>query len=123
MKGETMKQHITPKQFKEISKEQSIELFDFNARDWRGCEDDFYTYHHKKITVGKMIEILDNSEYSYDIKRCKNRNNWILIQLLESGLNRSLKDRDVVDRLDSQMFESDKLCDVLWEAIKMMIKN
>lgn len=49
-----MKQHITPKQAKEVTEDQFYSMFDEIVK-----RDDWANYHHKKVTVGKMIEFLD----------------------------------------------------------------
>lgn len=48
-----MKQHILPKQAKELTEEQFYDLFEeiVPRKDWAN-------YHHKKVTVGKLIEII-----------------------------------------------------------------
>jgi hypothetical protein len=54
--GSPIKQHITPKQALELSEEQFYLLFPdgiVKRKDWAN-------YHHKKVTIGKMIEILDS---------------------------------------------------------------
>ncbi len=51
-----MKQHILPKQFKEMDEDAAIHLFDLVPRE------DWYKYHHKKVTIGKMIEVLERKE-------------------------------------------------------------
>lgn len=48
-----MKQHITPKQAKQLTETQFYSLFDeiVPRADWAN-------YHHKKVTIGKLIEVL-----------------------------------------------------------------
>lgn len=48
-----MKHHITPNQAKEVTESQFYSLFTeiVHRRDWAN-------YHHKKMTIGKMIECL-----------------------------------------------------------------
>lgn len=58
-----MKQHITPKQAKELTKEKFYELFpDLVIRN------DWSNYHHKKITIGKMLEVLKEHNIEIEIK-------------------------------------------------------
>jgi hypothetical protein len=84
-----MKQHISPKQLKEITKVQFYTLLpDFVIRN------DWSEYHHKKITIGKMIEIL--------IDRDVNVSNIL-----------KLKDNK----------EAKNLCNILWIEIKKMIRE
>lgn len=51
-----MKQHITPAQALEITEDQFYSLFDeiVKRKDWAN-------FHHKKVTIGKCIELLDFS--------------------------------------------------------------
>ena len=51
-----MKQHITPVQALEITEEQFYSLFDeiVKRKDWAH-------FHHKKVNIGKCIELLDFS--------------------------------------------------------------
>lgn len=48
-----MKQHILPKQAKQLTEPQFYELFEeiVPRKDWAN-------YHHKKVTIGKLIEVL-----------------------------------------------------------------
>ncbi|PLS19150.1 hypothetical protein CVD28_01710 [Bacillus sp. M6-12] len=48
-----MKQHIVPKQAKQLTEQQFYDLFEeiVPRKDWAN-------YHHKKVTVGKLIEVL-----------------------------------------------------------------
>jgi hypothetical protein len=110
-----MKQHITPKQVSEVSKEYFYSLFEELVD-----RDDWADFHHKKMTIGKMIEIIDGSEYTYDIKRCKRSKNWIILEYIESEKDLNLKDRCIMDRYDSYAINSTELSDVLWEVIKQM---
>lgn len=60
-----MRQHITPKQAKQLTKEQFYSLFpDLVIRD------DWANYHHKKITIGKIIEILKDKGVKIEISIC-----------------------------------------------------
>jgi len=88
-----LKQHITPKQALEISEDQFYSLFPegvVKRTDWAN-------YHHKKINIGKMIEILKFptikpiSDYHH---------NWVVILP------------------NTNLFEAKELCDALWVAVK-----
>lgn len=103
-----MKQHITPKQFQELPKEISCKVFDLNARDWRGYKDDFYGYHHKKITIGKMIETLMDKGYHYTIEYGK-------LYIWEMGDITTKKVFCPDIKLDTL------LCDALWDAVKYIL--
>jgi len=49
-----LKQHITPSQAQEITEEQFYSLFDEIVK-----RDDWANFHHKKVTIGKCIEIIN----------------------------------------------------------------
>jgi len=53
-----VKQHILPKQAKEITEEQFYSLFPGKLHDNVVERKDWANFHHKKITIGKMIELL-----------------------------------------------------------------
>lgn len=95
-----MKQHITPKQFKEMSQEKTIELFGFIKRK------DFYNYHHKKITIGKMIEILQD------------KNIRALSEIL-IDYHRYLDDYKDAEFSFNYSYNG-FLCDALWDEIKFL---
>lgn len=85
-----MKQHIKPDQFKQMDDIFAMVLFDLVPRK------DWYRYHHKKVTIGKMIEILQE------------------------------KDKDSLSRVllsyhDHLVHNVDyNLCDKLWEHVKSL---
>ena len=87
-----MKQHILPKQAKEITKEQFYKLFPdlVDRKNWAD-------YHHKKITMGKMMEFLWEKKAP------------LTVHLVFSG-NAENKD---------ESFEN--LCNVLWEQVKSYV--
>lgn len=91
-----MKQHITPSQAKEITEEQFYKLF--KNQHWECVHrKDWADYHHKKVTIGKMIEILitnnvEDLHYIFDI--------WFS---------------------DIKYGQKSELCDTLWEEIKSIL--
>ena len=88
-----MKQHITEKQLNELTIKQSAKLmYSFGDDDLAGGED---------VTIGKMIEILNSLEWTLSLKQ---NSNWAYVSVV-SGIN-------------AFGFESKKLCDALWEAVK-----
>lgn len=95
-----MKQHITPKQAKEITEEQFYALFDTIVK-----REDWANFHHKKVTIGLMIEFLYNNGWNIKIENIKD------CFYVED--NKSTK--IVVFELE--------LCDALWEAVKRFIKG
>lgn len=64
-----MKQHITPAQEKQLTEEQFYSLFEeiVPRSNWAN-------YHHRKMTVGKMIEILGD----VTINRTSDHKEWIV---------------------------------------------
>lgn len=87
-----MKQHITPKQAQEVSKEQFYSAFEelVNRKDWA-------TYHHKKMTIGKMMEILKN----FSVSSAKGNVKWT-VYLPEERMT----------------FQDKELVNALWKAVK-----
>lgn len=82
-----MKYHITPKQAKEITEEQFYSMFNEIVR-----RDDWANYHHKKMTIGKMIDFLDE----VTISKSSTSNRWIV----------------------NDTYFGKELTDALWEAVK-----
>ena len=107
-----MKEHILPKQASEITEEQFYQLFE--SQHW-GCvkRKDWAYYHHKKITIGKMIELI-------------RERNQIDIYTVDDVWKVQLFDLSVAanDNI-SCVWEEDgrELCDVLWEAVKVCTKE
>lgn len=90
-----MKQHITPKQAAEISEYQFASMFDCNfvrRKDWTD-------YHHKKVTIGKMIDFLVDRKWDICIEM--NDKNFL-----------------VKNNIDEKEYLEKELCDALWEAVK-----
>jgi hypothetical protein len=112
-----MKQHILPKQAKEITQEQFYDLF--KNQHWNTVmRKDWADFHHKKATVGKMIEILDGLQLPYFDIRYNDTN----------PLVNFIKSRHVIIQTYSEDgfpafedFYNDELCDALWNAIKYVI--
>lgn len=98
-----MKAHIRPKQAKEVTKEEFYSLFDELVD-----RDDWHHFHHKKMTIAKMIEILDENSYYWEIDNVDE----------DDGFNVIVHYEDKVTR----MFTRSKLCDTLWEAVKHIIE-
>lgn len=85
-----MKQHITPEQAQEITEEQFYNLFEDVLEEKIVHRSDWYKYHHKKMTIGKMIAIL----VQYKIVGFENY------------------------CIDFEWYEG-CLCDALWETVKV----
>lgn len=51
-----MKYHITPKQAREINEDAFYSLFNEIVK-----REDWAKYHHKKVTIGKMIDFIDGA--------------------------------------------------------------
>jgi hypothetical protein len=84
-----MKYHIKPKQAKEISEEQFYSLFNEIVK-----RDDWANYHHKKVTIGKMIDFLDGVNVYKGLT-----NQWYVTCYGEE-------------------YSGKELTDALWEAVK-----
>lgn len=82
-----MKYHITPKQAKEITEEQFYSMFNEIVK-----RDDWANYHHRKMTIGKMIDFLDG------------------VKIYKSPFNHQWE-------VDDTYFGKE-LTDALWEAVK-----
>jgi len=93
-----MKQHITPKQCAKIAEEQVCKLLGEDI----GKPKDYTHVHHKKFTIGKMIEIL----ISY-------KPNIIFERLCDYYSEEYMWDTDHTYR--------EELADALWEEIKLLI--
>ena len=94
-----MKQHITPKQAQEISEEQFYSLFSeiVHRKDW-------YDFHHKKVTIGKMIEIL--GENLYAMTQYEESSHWYV----------------VIGKWNGWRIDGEQLVDCLWKAVKVATK-
>lgn len=84
-----MKYHISPKQAKEITEEQFYSMFNeiVPRKDWAN-------YHHKKMTIGKMIDWLDGVNVNRGSDKL-----WYVIS-------------------EHKEFIGKELADALWEATK-----
>lgn len=93
-----MKQHITPKQASEISEESFYSILNeaVNRKDWAN-------YHHKKITIGKMIEFLFKKGHKITLDNCK--------------------PCSVRDWRTGREFCQIEPCDALWELVKSVLKK
>ena len=90
-----MKQHITPKQANRLGKKRFYELFpDLVVRE------DWASYHHKKISIGKLIEII---EKSFLIQLTTTNNRWTvqLFELDEVSLNTPIYTIYAVELVDA----------------------
>jgi hypothetical protein len=96
-----MKQHILPNQAAEVSKEFFYSLFDelVDRKDWSN-------YHHKKVTIGKMIECLESEQYP----------TLHIDKQLKCGMQK--ENRYDVFQQGRGKSHGDTLCDALWEAVK-----
>lgn len=90
-----MKYHITPKQAREVSEDHFYSMFDEIVR-----RNDWANYHHRKMTIGKMIDLLGE----VTINKSKVDNLWCVL---------TISDID---------FRGKELTDALWEAIKNNMK-
>ncbi len=95
-----MKMHITPQQAQEITGEQFYSLFDEIVK-----RDDWANFHHKKVTIGKCIEILE----PYTPKIEKGRH-WMM-EIVTGKL----------PRYNFPTYQNKELCDCLWQAVKEIL--
>ena len=99
-----MKQHITPTQALEIFEDQFYSFFDSEGMVKR---DDWFSYHHKKVTIGKMIELLsDKYSMPHMVKHCT-----------EGKVYHIVNGRGYHIEYENNCTE---LCDALWEAVKVI---
>lgn len=106
-----MKQHITPKQAKEITKEQFYRLIQGLVD-----RDDWSDYHHKNMTIGKMIEIL-RKQYTH--------NNNIITFDFDNQVDKWFIEIEEISRHEHvySNYEDECLCDALWDAVKSMLSE
>lgn len=96
-----IRQHILPKQALEVTKEQFYTMFEeiVDRPDWA-------RFHHKKVTIGKMIEFL-----------------------LTQGCVYWKADMDSYSRVGLHIdgivydFREKELCNALWEATKFVLNR
>ena len=104
-----MKQHITPSQAKEISEEQFYSLF--KNQHWGSVRrKDYANYHHKKVTIGKCIEVLEEHD------RCINITNAVFGVEYDNKFTWEVRLR----HLDKLNYEAE-LIDALWQAVKSIL--
>jgi len=97
-----MKQHISPKQAKEISEEQFYSLFNKNIVE---RQKDWHTFHRKKVTIGYMIEFLSKT-WNLKIEKIYD-NEFRVLNNEANGISYIKKE----------------LVDALWEAVKYKLKE
>lgn len=103
-----MKQHISPEQVKQISEEQFYLLFAEIVK-----RDDYATFHHKKMTIGKMMEFL---RQNFQVRVYSDSTAW----------NIRLFDLMDYDHNPENVLWGEwkaELCDVLWEAVVYCIRK
>jgi hypothetical protein len=103
-----MKQHITPKQAEELTETKFYALFDeiVERKDWA-------KYHHKKVTIGKLIESI-RTYRQIDITS-KNEEWYIQLYKLNDG---------VKDKVNSSFeCKNKELVDALFETLKWALNN
>lgn len=87
-----MKYHIKPKQVKEITEKQFYSMFNEIVP-----RDDWANYHHRKMTISKMIDWLDG----VNINKSAFDHHWYV----------TVND-------DEKEYVGKELTDALWEAVK-----
>lgn len=112
-----MKQHITFEQLNKLYEDQIIELKKkLNLRRLLDTQLELKMYISECCTIGKMIEILCNSEFcfpSIGLTESRTRNEYIVVGV--TCLSGSEKYR-------GKTFEGDNLCDALWESVKTILE-
>lgn len=108
-----MKQHITVEQLKELDNDKAkmgklinplLEEMDFLPLGEK------YEYFADKITIGKIIEILDSALIEKHVlinKPLKQNGKWLVNLVSED-----------IDHANCKKFYSYELCDALWDAVK-----
>jgi len=110
-----MKQHISITDWSSLEYEKQIKLCDLLVKDINFTN--LFQYHFvSMITIGKMIEILDNTNQDWCVGP----------ESLDTGYrdeNNDIIFRDcyMVDHCDGEIQFQDELCDALWEAIKVIL--
>jgi len=102
-----MKQHILPKQLKEITFEQAKLILGDDLNSRKGYLLKWYLYHHKKVTIGKMIEYLGDDFDSIDCYHKASEKPWIVMLY---------KEKDYIE------FRDKNICDALWQATKAKLE-
>jgi hypothetical protein len=100
-----MKQHITPKQAKQLTETQFYNLFDeiVPRKDW-------FNYHHKKVTIGKLIEVI-------------RKYNQVEVCSLEKFWNIQLFDLKFSTKEHIYSNTDDELIDVLFHALTWILDH
>lgn len=122
-----MKQHITTEQMKEVVYNATamfnlLQSLSITIEDAKVAmmlrshgEEMLIAKMAKELTIGKMIEILINSDFCFPnigLTESKNRSEYIVAGV--TCLSGSEKYR-------GKTFEGDSLCDALWEAVKKVL--
>ena len=107
-----MKQHITVEQLNEAHPMDTLNLaviLDISRRDYRN-DDELDKMVSERITIGKMIEILESALPTLHIDK-----------RLKVGMMGS--DRYDIFQQSAGTHCADNLCDALWEAVKEVLKG
>ena len=101
-----MKQHITPSQAQEITEEQFYSLFDeiVKRKDWAN-------FHHKKVAIGKCIEIIDG--YSCWRIEDEGYNHECTLTLFKTKFH----------EFPIAKFKYEGLINTLWATVKFILKE
>jgi len=104
-----MKQHITPKQMQEITKEQFYGLFNgegiVKRKDWA-------SFHCKKMNIGKLFELLKDKGCTYI--------NPLFYPAIGWFWTIDVTFKDGTENPQDQS-KHDELCDGLWTILKQII--
>ncbi|MFA7020971.1 MAG: hypothetical protein WC215_05400 [Bacilli bacterium] len=102
-----MKQHITEKQINELSETELDKLYYFTG----SLEDDGI----KLLSIGEMIEFLDSFDLEVNISKPH-------LTQYDVSIYDKYTDR-VTLKPNLGFYQSEELCDALWEAVKEALKE
>lgn len=111
-----MKQHITVEQLFELDKYSIYKLIVYNLNLFMTSDPD-YKWYSEQITIGKMIEILCDSEFCFpSIGLTESSKVSELIVVGVTCLSGSKKYR-------GKTIEGNELCDALWNTVKLILSD
>ena len=109
--NEGMKQYITVEQLNEAHPIDTLNLaviLDIGCRDYQN-DDELDKMIADRMTIGKMIEILESKDQCLDIIKRIDLDGW--------GYEIHLR------QIQYYSFSTGELCDALWEAVKEVLKG
>ena len=109
-----MKQHITVAQLHELNDQEIYDLVVYKLNKFmiNNLDDEWYEWISQLINIGKMIEILCDSDFcfpSIGLTESRNHSEYIVVGVTSLSGSKEYY---------GKTFESDNLCDALWNAVK-----